>query len=254
VPQPTACGPDLPPTVDQPCAKVDIPETRSADPARATRWNHGAGRADDLGYRRVADKAAGCVNSAQNAAPATSIEPTRLGRRRRSGARSSRRDSSQLSTPASRSATPSSSPGTPTPRTTEHYDPARGDLDRHGRALPHGLRGRGVNDGNTRATANPASDASPPPTKARIGSRRRPARLGDQEQFRLGDARASRSRAALTAPVQRHGLVPARCRSPRFPSVAGRQRRATLGLIFHFQADDSARQQAPPARRASRSG
>jgi integrase/recombinase XerD len=36
------------------------------------------------------------------------------------------------STPASRSATPRSWPGTPTPRTTEHYDRARGNLDRHG--------------------------------------------------------------------------------------------------------------------------
>ena len=48
-----------------------------------------------------------------------------------------RRDSGVLqgrppSTPASRSATPKSSPGTPTPRTTEHYDRARGNLDRNG--------------------------------------------------------------------------------------------------------------------------
>jgi hypothetical protein len=35
-------------------------------------------------------------------------------------------------TPASRSATPRSSPATPDPRTTEHYDRARGYLDRHG--------------------------------------------------------------------------------------------------------------------------
>src|SRR4051812_5632163 len=36
------------------------------------------------------------------------------------------------STPAPPSATRRSSPGTPTPRTTEHYDRARGNLDRHG--------------------------------------------------------------------------------------------------------------------------